>query len=345
MIIMYFLLFCITFLFFLYYYFYLRNEKVVIKQTNHTTKETIIEQHTIIENPIENFKQNIEETKNNFIQIDLLEKPKYSMEREIIVDDEDIKFYRAHFEDFADEASKNNGLLNNVGNKGFSPIDELDMSVNFSNFDKNDVGYLGTNVQNVHSSLVQDTIKNKYQNVKIAADTSKVQNRDIPGEIINFTKHLRKDSSKIKDIINQISKRNSFVKNMNDTELNVLNNSWITANNNIKEQIINELLDITDDKDFIVCPTGVTSRIVNSNIVENPESTPVTEADIRQEMLLSASKIRNDLNKLVNFQNLSESEQTTVLQEKLIQKYNKDYDGIISRERIKKELNTWINDI
>lgn len=341
---MYYLLFTIIILCCLFFY-YSENVKVVenkvVEKVNVVTEqftEPINEQIQVEQEAL--LPKN---KKNNLIEIDLLEKPIYSIEREIVVDDADEAFYRSHFEDFANDASKTNGLLQ-FDNKGFSPMDHMDHLDNFAKFDRNNVGYLGTNEQNVHSSLVQDTIKNKYQNVKMKV-TSKVQNRDIPGEIINFTKHLNKDYHKIEDIINQISKRNSFVKNMNDTELNVLNNSWITANNNVKEQIINELLDITDDKKFIVCPTGVTSRIVNANIVENPESTPFTEADLRTEMLSTASKIRNDLDKLVNFQKLSESEQTIVLKEKLIEKYNRDYYGKISQERIIKELDTWINDI
>ena len=278
---------------------------------------------------------------NNFVQIDLLEKPNYSIEREIVVDPGDEDFYRNHFADFAGDVSRNYGLLK-FENNGFEALDPVD--VNFAKFDRNDVGYLGTNSQNVHSSLVQDTIKNKYQEVKKIAQTSEV-NRDVAFEIITFTKQLRKDSRKIEDVINQIKERNSFVKNMNDTEFNVLNNSWISANSSVKEQIVNELLDITDDKTFIVCPTGVVSRIINSNIVENPESSPLTEADLRKEMLQSASKIRSELDKSVDFQKLSDLEQTTVLREKLIEKYNKDYDGIISRERIKKEFEIWINDI
>ena len=274
----------------------------------------------------------------NIWEINLLEKPKYSIERELVVDDSDEKYYRSHFSDFAENGFEDYGL--NVKSKGIISFDPVLDS--FATFDRNEKGYLGTNAQNVHSSLVQDTIKNKYNTVKSKVSNS---NKDITFEIIEYAKYLNKDYKKIQDIINQIKTRNSFIKNLNETEINVLNNSWISANKNVKEQILNELLDMTDGKSYIVCPTGVTSRIINSNIVENPESGPVKESDLRQEMLSTASKIRNELDNLLDFQNLPEIEQTNIFKEKLIQKYNKDYNGVISKDRIKKELESWIDSI
>lgn len=292
----------------------------------------------------------------DLVKINILEKPQYSIEREeLIVDDEDTKFYKAHFNEYASDGFDGYGIYTPQGDDAdlftkpikFNKKEEFgawDSSIgNFSSFDKNEKGYLGTNAQNVHSSLVQDTIKNKYQESKKKASQSK--SRDTQSEIIRFARYLKKDTSKLQDIITQIKKRNSFVKHMNDTEINVLHNSWISANNNVKEQIINELLDITDGKLYIVCPTGVTSRIINANIVENPESSPIKEEDLRKEMLQSASKIRAELDNSASFKNLSDIDQDHFFKEKLIQKFYKDYDGIISQDRIRKEYEIWINDI
>ncbi len=290
---------------------------------------------------------------DKLVKVDLLEKPEYSIERELIIDDSDKEFYKEHLDEFVTNGFDNYGLetpiedldstslLNLKKSKGEIGAWDSSFGESFSNFDKNEKGYFGTDFQNVHSSLVQDTIKNKYQKSK----STKNIRGDVLSEIIKFTKYLKKDYRKIQDIIGQIVKRNSFVKNMNDTELNVLKNSWISASDNVKEQIINELLDLTDGKSYIVCPTGVTSRIINADIVENPESSPIKEEDLRKEMLQTASKIRSELDKSTSFQRLSPTKQDLVFKEKLLKKYNEDYNGIISKDRIKKEYENWIDSI
>ena len=60
-------------------------------------------------------------------------------------------------------------------------------------------------------------------------------------------------------------------------------------------------------------------------------------------MMNTASNIRAELEKDVNFTLASDSEQTLILKEHLIEKYNKDYDGIIAKEKIQKELDSWID--
>lgn len=164
-------------------------------------------------------------------------------------------------------------------------------------------------------------------------------------DIINNAKWNGKNWRKIQNVVGQIKDRNSSIKNLNDTEFGVLKNAWGSANDNVKEQILNELEDMTDGKSYIVCPTGVSSRIINANIVEDPGSSPIKEEDLRKEMLNSASKIRADLERSPKFQQLSEEYQIEIFKQKLFDKCNKDYNGIISPERIHKELNVWIDDI
>jgi hypothetical protein len=338
---------------------YINSPNISHEQLHVQTREQQYQQHEQQREQL-HYQQseiNTQENLADLVKINILEKPQYSIERELIVDDGDTAFYKAHFNEYASDGFDGYGIYTPQGDGELSSeilqklskgkndgLDAWDSTIdNFAIFDKNEKGYLGTRHQNVHSSLVQDTIKNKYQEAK--KKTSHIPSRDTQTEIIKFARYLKKDVGKLQNIINQIKERNSFVKHMNDTEINVLNNSWISANNNVKEQIINELLDITDGKDYIVCPTGVTSRIINANIVENPESSPIKEEDLRKEMLQSASKIKAELDKSNSFRNLSDIDQNHFFKEKLIQKFNKDYDGIISRDRIKKEFEIWINDI
>jgi hypothetical protein len=125
--------------------------------------------------------------------------------------------------------------------------------------------------------------------------------------------------------------------------MKVLNNSWNNASENVKEQILNELLDSRNEicPDIIVCPTGIVSRIINADIVDNPEMSVKTSENLRSEMLNTASKVRNDL-ELTDFKNKSDVEQTSILKNTLIEKYHNDYKDIIPIETIQKELDSWI---
>jgi hypothetical protein len=112
----------------------------------------------------------------------------------------------------------------------------------------------------------------------------------------------------------------------------------------VKEQILNELLD-ANSSGYLVCPTGVVSRIINADIVENPETSPRTEQNLREEMLNTASKIRDELEQDNMYINLPDLEQSNLFKERLINKYNLDYLNIISQENIQKELDTWIDHV
>lgn len=199
--------------------------------------------------------------------------------------------------------------------------------------------------QNVHSSLVQDTIKNKYSKIKTTSteliDKSKIKiiNKH---EIINYAKKYKKNHNEINAILQKIENRNSNISNIDSSEIKVLNDTWNSANENIKVQILNELLD-AHSSGYLVCPTGVVSRIINSDIVENPTSTPRTEENLRKEMLHTASKIRNDLENDPVYIKLSDEKQIKMLKDTLIDKYTKDYKNIISEERIQKELDSWLD--
>jgi hypothetical protein len=278
----------------------------------------------------------------NLWDVDLLAKSEYSLERELVVDPNDEAFYRSHFKDFQENGFDDYGLNANTS----AVVTAVDISEpGFATFDKNDLGYLGTDSQNVHSSLIQDTIKSKYTQMKKSEPSKQESTNELycKDEIIEYAKYHRKNHVKIKDILEQIEKRNSFVTKLNDTEISVLQTSWDAAKDNVKVQILNELEDLTDNKSYIVCPSGVTSRIINANVVDNPESGPQREADLHEEMLNTASNIRTQLENNPAFQGLSEDQQTETFKATLIKKFEDDYKGVVPKEQIQKELDSWID--
>lgn len=190
--------------------------------------------------------------------------------------------------------------------------------------------------QNVHDSVVQNTIRNKYAAINTNANKSNT--------ILNYDEILCVSGTKaaqVRVVLQQIQSRNAQITNLQTSEVCVLNNAWSAASATVKQQIINELLD-TRDGDTLVCPTGVVSRIINANVVEQPESSPRTTAALRTEMLTTAAAVRDALETDIIYMANTTEQQNIILKAALEKKYNKDYTGIISQDKIQDELNTWL---
>lgn len=135
----------------------------------------------------------------------------------------------------------------------------------------------GVDHQNVHDSFVQNYVKQIYTNT-------------------NTYNHQRNDTidlgPEVNDIINKIRTRNAFISNLNDYEYNILLSAYDKAktNENIKENLIWQLKDCKQG-DGIYCPTGVTSRIVSSLAIENPEMLPKDKNTVNTEVLAKFSSL------------------------------------------------------
>lgn len=179
--------------------------------------------------------------------------------------------------------------------------------------------------QNVHDSIIQKSISKEYNSIE------KGKNPRILEDIINRNPQ---HSREIESIIESIKKRNSSIYNLNgDGELNVLENVWNNGNDNVKDQIINELLDCKKDTGDLYCPTGVVSRIIQANFIENVNNIPRTKNVYKEEMLSKASILKEknlDLTEL-EFKDL------------LLNQYSKDYDGILTRDEITNTTKEWID--
>ena len=206
--------------------------------------------------------------------------------------------------------------------------------INLNNFDNN--------AQNVHDSTVQDTIKQKF--IKLKKNIIKKQINI--NEILMYAKNKLTDKFKedrLKFILNSIRDRNSRITNLeNNTELEILGLVW--DNEKIRDQIINELFDCYNGEyNNIVCPTGVVTRLLNADIVLNPETTPRTIEILRAEMLNLAAQIRTECERKEEYINKTEEEQDMYLKEKIKTKINDTYKSILSIETIQKELDTWLD--
>jgi hypothetical protein len=310
------------------------------------------------------FDLDITITPHSLKNVSIDAKPKNIQAADIVIDDSDKAYYQDMIRQEQIKEARRLEYINDLQKTQI--IDQLPFLLDFTHIPVNnitdnildydlgednfgnggDVNHLNLlnfngDSQNVHNSLVQDTIKNKYNKIKNPLNNSVKIDRI---SIIEMAKKCGKNDEIINSILNDIERRNSSVSNIDSTEVKVLNDSWLAANDDIKEQILNELLDARSTG-ILVCPTGVCSRIINADIVLDPESSPRTAETLRIEMLDTASKIRSDLEKDTNYLILSESEQTIMFKDALIDRYTENYKDIISASFIQKELDEWIEHV
>lgn len=137
--------------------------------------------------------------------------------------------------------------------------------------------------QNVHDSFVQKDTKRIY---------NEVQNSLIHQGDPDFSSL----DPETLDIVNKIKNRNSYISNLDNSEYEILKNTWNQAqyNSNIKDNLILQLKDSMNENNELYCPTGVSTRIVSSLSIENPEQMPKDKGTINTEVLAKFSKLSNE---------------------------------------------------
>ncbi len=243
-----------------------------------------------------------------------------------IIDQSDINYYKRIFLDERPLVQNDNQLLNDPRNYQFDNfdnylVDEIVKPNKESVLNKRDQ-------QNVHDTEVQKVIKEEYKKI---SDQTHTNRGNMINEIIN---HNPQRSNEIRDIISKINERNSTVYNLNrENEVTVLCKTWDSANELVKDDIINALLDSKKGEQEIYCPTGVVSRIVESTLIENPEKMPKPRSLYKEEMLAKASLLKDknpDMNK-DQFKSL------------LLDTYQQDYNGVLNKDEIHTHTKDWID--
>lgn len=199
--------------------------------------------------------------------------------------------------------------------------------------------------QNVHDTTIQHQLKKTYQTIPKNSKT--LFNEQ---EIIHQTELLGKDVETIKTVLETIKERNNKVVNFGDNEMTVLANTWKAGDDNIKEQIINNLIDCAKDHPLntsVVCPTGVTSRIVESMYINDPETTPRTKDMYKEEMLNKASLVRNQLEQTTEYDKLTDDQQSLSLQKHIMDTLKQDYidTHILNSHQLSEFTKDWIEHV
>lgn len=199
--------------------------------------------------------------------------------------------------------------------------------------------------QTVHDTAVQETVKIYMKETASPSPTSNDLQR-IQAEILAYTsQHKPQAVSDVSFVLKKILKRDSSLYNIKSNETDVLARVWSSPSDNVKRQVINELVDCKKSENEIYCPTGVVTRLVNAGLIETPEAMPRTKETLRAEMLLKASDTRERLEANPDFKALPEEAQSARLKQELIQRYETDYAGVVSADVLKQEYTAWIDTV
>lgn len=205
---------------------------------------------------------------------------------------------------------------------------------------ENDAVNIYRDSQSVHDSHVQKIIRNDFKNTfeknTFEKNTFEENNIIVIDDVLQYSKNnFKKDYTTTKKIIEDICHRNSPIINLDGiAEKELLIKTWLKCDNkNKKDQFILELNDCLEKNGSIVCPTGVTTRILSSLYIEEPEKYPVTKGILKQEMLQKASMLRSS----------NPDEDIDEFKIKLLEKYNEDYKDILTPEDIINETKEWLD--
>jgi hypothetical protein len=195
------------------------------------------------------------------------------------------------------------------------------------------------NNQNVHDSFVQKTVRSLHsgENLHNSGKNTAVK------EILKTVG----DDSDIKKVLEKIESRNATITNLNNKkEIDILGEVWDKAkkDEDIKAYFLTQLGDCYENYS-VVCPTGVVTRLVSSLAVKNPEKLPRTKENVNDEMLTTASKLRQKLEDDDRFLELSDEEQVEQFKTELLNKYSNDYSSFMTQEEINEMVDPWIDEI
>lgn len=187
--------------------------------------------------------------------------------------------------------------------------------------------------QNVHDTYVQENLKSSYNKVISSGKTG--------GEIEELKRYITNsdktdnDKKKALDNLQDILKRNATVTGFSGkTESEILVDVWNSKDKNVRDQMINELID-TKENGHLVCPVGTTSRIVESLNINEPDKMPKTQSIYREEMLNKAAHFRTQLEQTNEYQE-------DTFKDKLMNVFYEDYKDL-PKEKVDKLVEEWID--
>jgi len=153
-------------------------------------------------------------------------------------------------------------------------------------------------------------------------------------------------------VLDKVIERNSIVTNVGGArEIELLDAVWREANtkseptsSNIRDMLLVQIADTFDENTrSVLCPSGFANRISVALVVETPSLFPKTKELLNNEILQTASFIRNELEEDNDYKLLNDFDQHEVFKKELYDKLSLDYMGFLSIEEIKDLTADWID--
>jgi hypothetical protein len=191
--------------------------------------------------------------------------------------------------------------------------------------------------QTTHDQIAQTTARERYL-ATYAHRNVYLTDMELKEQVMaSAPAFIRQDKLPVlQRVIDALAQRKAVLYNLaDDNEWLVLGKLWTYApDENTKNNILLELADCLDEGGSLFCPTGIVMRLLSTMFCWKPEESPITTDVWRAEWLAKAAIWRKEWD-----EELPDSELSQLIKERLY----KEYDGIVSNEKINVEVDTWFS--
>jgi len=206
--------------------------------------------------------------------------------------------------------------------------------------------------QNVHDTSVSRTVRKIFATIDIK---NSVNENKLVKDILTYAEDKEVSGNatkKIKMVLDKVLNRNAVVTNIGGArEIELLDAVWREASikneptrSNIRDMLLVQIADTFDENTrSVLCPSGFANRISVALVVETPSLFPKTKELLNNEILQTASFIRNELEEDNDYKLLNDFDQHEVFKKELYDKLSLDYMGFLSIEEIKDLTADWID--
>lgn len=163
-------------------------------------------------------------------------------------------------------------------------------------FDDGEVDIYDPESQNVHDTIVQRSIRNKFQDCSSSPSSKGSSFQNVKDRLLAFANsHFPvARRQKVSEVLKTIEARDTPIFNLDGkTEKDIL--GYVFSNvepGGDHTELILQLEDCVENGQ-VVCSTGVATRIMNTLFLKDPDNAPKTRSVVRQAMLQDAATLRS----------------------------------------------------
>lgn len=221
---------------------------------------------------------------------------------------------------------KNKTNTNNTNNTTNNYINiELDYTYDFEPIEVQVINRMNFNrlqdTQSVHDTQIQRKLRKDYQDIPYATK----EKENIYEEIIqNAPLHTKMNVEKVlKHVKNSNTNMSGYDENINTIVENIYKN---LKTDDEKDYFYSSFENCIENGN-VVCPTGIVTQLMLVNYLDKMQEYPKTQKQVFEEMLYTASKLRN------------ETDEDEEFKQKFKQTIQQNYKNILTDEEMDKNVN------